>query len=182
MIAIIVPGNGNTDISENWFPYVKKELEKLGISVIAKNMPDPDLARKEYWIPFIEKEIMREKSAILIGHSSGAVAILRYLENHKALGAVIVGACYTHLGDEKEKLSGYYDGKWNWKEIKGNAKWIVQFASTNDPYIPIEEARYIRDKIDSEYHEYDDQGHFGADTGKKEFPEIIAAIKKHIKP
>lgn len=45
MKAMIVPGNGNTDISENWLPYLKRELEKLGIEVIAKDMPDQDLAR-----------------------------------------------------------------------------------------------------------------------------------------
>ena len=29
MKAMIIPGNGNTDINENWFPYVKNALEKL---------------------------------------------------------------------------------------------------------------------------------------------------------
>jgi hypothetical protein len=178
MQAIIIPGNGNTDISENWFPYIKGKLEKLGIEVIAKNMPDPDLARRLYWIPFIENELRKEKNPILIGHSSGAVAILRYLENHKALGAVIVGACYTDLGDEKEKISGYFDDEWQWDKIRKNVKWIVQFASTNDPYIPIKEARFIHDKTKSEYHEYNDQGHFGSDVGKKEFPEIVEIIRK----
>jgi hypothetical protein len=33
---MIIPGNGNADISEIWTPYVKMELEALGISVIAK--------------------------------------------------------------------------------------------------------------------------------------------------
>ncbi len=178
--AMIIPGNGNTDISENWFPYVKKNLEALGMRVIAKNMPDPDLARQSFWVPFIEKELKGYQNSILIGHSSGAVAILRYLENHKTLGAIIVGACHTDLGDEKEKKSGYFDDEWHWDKIKENAKWIVQFASTNDPYIPIEEARYIRDRINSEYHEYTDQGHFGSDVNKIEFPEIVEIIKKKV--
>lgn len=180
MKVMIIPGNGNTDISENWFPYVKKRLEELGIDAIAKNMPDPDLARRQFWIPFIEKEINGDENSILIGHSSGAVAILRFLENHKVLGAIIVGACYTDLGDEKEKLSSYYDDEWQWNKIKQNAKWIIQFASTNDPYIPIEEARFIRDKINSEYNEYKDQGHFSSDANKTEFPEIVEVIKRKL--
>jgi len=85
MKVMIIPGNGNTDISDNWFPYVKKGLEVIGIEVIAKNMPDAKLARRKYWIPFIEKNLGGEEDSILIGHSSGAVAILRYLENHKLL-------------------------------------------------------------------------------------------------
>lgn len=147
MKAMIIPGNGNRDISEIWFPYVKNNLEKLGFKVIAKNMPDADLARRKYWIPFIEKQLAGDENSILIGHSSGAVAILRFLEENKAFGAVIIGASYTDLGDKKEKLSGYFDGKNKWGKIKQNAKWIVQFASVDDPYIPIEEARFIKDNI-----------------------------------
>ena len=94
MKAIIIPGNGNTDITENWFQNVKSGLQKLGLDVIAENMPDPDLARKEYWLPFIKEKLSTE-DAILIGHSSGAVAILRYLEENKCKLAILVGACYT---------------------------------------------------------------------------------------
>ena len=173
---MIIPGNGNTDISENWFLYVKQSLEAMGLHVIAKNMPDPVLARKSFWIPFIEKEL-GTTDAILIGHSSGAVAILRYLENHRAKGAILVGACHTDLGDENERLSGYFSDPWQWKKIKRNADWIVQFASIDDPYIPIEEARHIHDELNTEYHEYADQGHFGGDVHKTEFPEIIQMIK-----
>jgi len=180
MKVMIIPGNGNSDISGEWFPYIKKELEKFGFEVIAKNMPDPDLARKEYWLPFIEENLEGEDDSILIGHSSGAVAILRYLENHKLKGAIIVGGYYSHLGDDKEKASGYFDSDWQWNRIKENAEWIVIYASRDDPYIPIEQPRFIRDNTNAEYHEFKDEGHMGADRKKKEFPEIITLIKKKI--
>lgn len=177
---MIIPGNGNTDISENWFPYVKKELEKSGIEVIAKNMPDPDVAREKYWLPFIEKEIGSGDDVILIGHSSGAIAIMRYLEDHSVKLAILVGACYTDLGDEKEKQAGYFNRPWQWDKIKKNAEKIIQFASTNDPYVPISEPHHIRDNLKTEYYEYNDQGHFGSDVGKTEFPEIIEIIKTNL--
>ena len=181
MRAIILPGNGNCDIASHWYLHVKKELENIGIGVIAENMPDANLARKEYWLPWIEEKSKGEDKLILIGHSSGAVAIMRYLENHKAEGAVLVGACYTDLGDEKEKASHYFDEPWQWKKIKQNTKWIILFASTDDRYIPIEEARFIKDKINPEYHEYTDQGHFSADTSNKvQFPELVDAVKKRL--
>src|SRR5258708_24943751 len=104
MHAIIIPGNNNTAISEVWYLQVKKELEKLGLDVIAKNMPDPNLARKQFWLPFIEEHVKDQSSSILVGHSSGAVAILRYLEENKAEGIVLVGASHTDLNDKKEKI------------------------------------------------------------------------------
>ena len=57
---------------------------------------------------------------------------------------------------------------------------MVLFASRNDPYIPISEALFIKDKLEPEYHEYNNEGHFGADVNKTEFPEIITVVKKFI--
>lgn len=174
--AIFIPGNGGGTPKDNWFPYLKIELEKLGIKVIDKDFPDNQLARKKYWLPFI-KELGADEHTILIGHSSGAVASMRYAENNKILGSALAGACYTDLGDENEKLSGYYNRPWVWEKIKSNQKWVVQFASTNDPWIPVQEARYIHEKLITQYFEFTDQGHFGGDYLKETFPELLEAIK-----
>ena len=114
MKVMIIPGNDNTLITSNWYLYAKEEFEKLGLEVIAENMPDPKLARKEIWIPFIKEKISNDEDAILIGHSSGATAILRFLEENKCKIAIIVGVYYSDLGDELEKKSGYFDEPWKW--------------------------------------------------------------------
>lgn len=173
---IIIRGNDNSVPDEIWFPYVKTELEKLGLKVINEEFPDPILAREKYWLPFI-KDLGADENTILIGHSSGAVAAMRFAEKNRILGSVLIGACYTDLGDENEKKSGYYNRFWEWETIKKNQQWIIQFASTDDPYIPIEEARYIQQKLQTEYYEYTDEGHFGVDKNKTTFPEIVKVIK-----
>jgi hypothetical protein len=66
-----------------------------------------------------------KEGSIVIGHSSGAVAALRLLEENKLLGAILVSACYTDLGDENEKRSGYYSTEWKWDQIRNNADFIV---------------------------------------------------------
>lgn len=178
---MILPGNGNDgdDITKNhWYSHVTEKLQELGVDVILENMPDPDIARMKYWIPFIEKHLQNEEG-ILIGHSSGAVAAMRYLEKHKLVGAVLIGACHTDLGIEKEKQAGYYDEPWNWDLIKKNSQWIIQFHSINDPFIPIEEARFVAKKLNTEYHELN-QGHFSRSEGKLEFPELIKELKKKL--
>jgi uncharacterized protein len=180
MKTILIPGNGGGTPQDHWLPYLERELSKLGIEVINKQFPDALLARKEYWLPFI-KHLGADEDTIIIGHSSGAVAAMRYVENNKLLGSVLVGACYTDLGEESEKKSHYYDEPWDWNAIKNNQKWIIQFASTDDPFIPIEEARNIHNNLDTEYYEYTDQGHFGHSAmPRKEFPELVEALKKKI--
>ncbi len=176
MKAMIVPGNNDASMDEIWYPYAKAELEKIGLRVIAKRMPDADLARMQYWLPFIEKEIGQGDDVILVGHSSGALAIMRYAQTHKVCGLVLVGACHTDGGDAKEKFSGYYDAPWEWDKIRKNTEWIVQFGSEDDPYIPLNEMRYVNDKLKTEYFEYSDRGHFM----DPEFPELVEAIRKKL--
>lgn len=177
---ILIHGNGGSTVSDNWFPSVKKELENLDFQVISKTFPDNKLARQKFWLPFLKNELHADKNTIIIGHSSGAVATMRFAEKNKIYGSILIGACYTDLGDEAEKQSGYYDNPWDWESIKNNQNWIEQFASIDDPYIPIDEARYIHEKLNTNYHEYNNRGHFSWDVGLKEFPELIDVIKKKL--
>ncbi len=174
--VIFIPGNGGGNTHDEWFPYVKKELEKLGAEVISPGeYPDAVLARMNVWLPYIEG-LGTDENTILLGWSSGAVALMRYAETHTILGSVLVAPCYTDLGLKDEKMSGYYDAPWQWDTIRNNQQWIVQFSSISDPVIPIEEARYIHHKLQSEYYEID-AGHF---YPKKEFPELLGSIKKYL--
>lgn len=174
--VILIHGNGGGTGEDNWFPYVKKELEKAGIEVLNPTFPDNKLARAEYWLPFI-KELGADENTILIGHSSGAIAAMRFAEKNQILGSVLVGGYYTNLGDEGEEQSGYFDSEWNWKKIKNNQKFIIQFNSKDDPWIPISEARCIHEKLNTEYYETETDGHFGGDKEYLEFPKLIEVLK-----
>lgn len=177
---LIIHGNHGSTIQDNWFPYLKNELEKLGGEVIAKTFPDNQLARESEWIPFIEQQLEGSENVVIIGHSSGAIAAMRYAETHRILGSVLVAGYYTDLGIPQEKQSGYFDRPWNWDKIKKNQQWILQFSSTNDPWIPIGEPRFVHEKLNTEYFEFNDMGHFGGDYHKASFPELLEALKEKI--
>lgn len=174
--VILIHGNGGGTVKDNWLPYAKRELEKLGIKVIAQDFPDPVLARSKYWLPFLKK-LGADENTILIGHSSGAIASMRFAERNKILGSVLIGTYYTDLNDENEKKSGYFGDSWNWEKIKNNQKWIIQFNSSDDPWVPIEEARFVHQKLNTEYYEYEHEGHFGADKHYPRFPKLVEVIK-----
>lgn len=180
MIKIVfVPGNGGATTQDNWFPSVKKSLEEAGFLVISSPFPDPNLARASYWIPFLHETLKVDHHTILVGHSSGSLAALRYSEQYPIQGSVLVGAYYTDLGIEKEKQSGYFNLPWDWQSIGQNQRWTVLFSSQDDPWIPIDQPRYIHKELNCEYHEFKNQGHFGGDYYKAEFPELVLAILRN---
>jgi uncharacterized protein len=51
--VILIHGNGNSKPTDNWLPYLKKELENLSLKVEAPQFPDAELARSSYWLPFL---------------------------------------------------------------------------------------------------------------------------------
>lgn len=180
--VIFIPGNGGGGPNDNWFPYLKAELEKLNIKVIASEFPDNYLARESYWIPFLKNELKADEQTVLVGHSSGAIAAMRFAEKDRLLGSVIVGAYHTDLGMTTEVESGYFNRPWDWSAIARNQKWIIQFASPSDPWIPIEEARYVHEKLNTEYHEIEGEGHFGGgDYVKRTFPELLTTLKTKLR-
>lgn len=177
---IFIHGNGGATASDHWFPWLKTQLLKFGVKVLAKTFPDNQLARQKIWLPFIEK-LGTDENTILIGHSSGGVAAMRYEQSHKIMGSALVSVNYTDLGDEGERASGYYNKPWLWDKIRKNQKWIIQFASKDDPYIPISQARHIHKKLKTEYYEFEDRGHFGDPSHETlEFKELLKAIKRRI--
>lgn len=174
--AILLHGNGRSTPNDNWLPFVKTELEKLGIEVIAPQFPDVPLAREEYWMPFLQA-LQPDEKTILIGHSTGAIAAMRYAEHSALFGSILVATYFTDLGIERETLSGYFNRPWQWNSIKNNQQWIAQFASVDDPWIPIAEPRFVHKQLNTEYYEFTDKGHFGGDYHKADFPELIQALK-----
>lgn len=113
--VILIHGNGQGSAKDQWFPYIKGKLEKLGVKVIDRDFPDLPLARAKYWLPFLKK-LGADKNTILIGHSSGAVAAMRFAEENKILGSILISACHTDLGDE------YGEEKWLLQEALELAK------------------------------------------------------------
>lgn len=180
--VIILHGNYGGTGQDAWIPWVKSELERAGLEVIAPTMPDNHEAKMSVWLPYLENVLRPDAETILIGWSSGAVAAMRYAEKHRVLGSVLVSAYHTDLGDALEKLGGWCEAPWDWEAIRGNQGWIVQFASTDDPMIPVDEPRMIRDCLQTDYAEIADGQHFGYPDPMPTFPLLVERILSHLHP
>lgn len=174
---IFIPGNGGGDTRTGFWPYLKGKFEEKDIQVISPGIyPDPIIASQEVWVPFIESFVLDEHT-ILIGHSTGAIAAMRIAEKHTLLGLVLISAYHSDLGLEMERQAHYFDTPWEFDAIKNNAEWIIQFASIEDELVPIEEARFVHEQIESEYYELSGYGHF---YPLDQLPEVGHAVLKKL--
>ena len=175
--VILIHGNGGGTAGDIWLPYLERELTAIGLNVINRTFPDNVKARARYWLPFLE-QLGAGEDTILVGHSSGAVAAMRYAETHRLLGSILVGVCHTDLGDGGEAASGYYRASWQWDQIRLNQQWIGIYQSTDDPLIPVAEARFVAAQLKCSYFEFTDRGHF---TDSREFPEVVQFVRRQLK-
>lgn len=175
---VIIPGNGAGDVTmANWYGWAKRKLNAIeNVKCDLRNMPDPITARESVWIPFMRDKMNCGDETIIIGHSSGAEAAMRFAERYKVKGIVVVSACVTDLGDENERASGYYSRPWDWDNIKRNTDWRVQFGSTDDPFIPWTEQQQVADGMTSELYKFEDKGHFMNTS----FPKLIEVLRKKL--
>ena len=174
--AILIHGNGGSTAADLWLPWVERSLTALGLAVTNVTFPDNVKARARYWLPFLD-ELGADERTILIGHSSGAVAALRYAETHRLLGSVLVGVCHTDLGDRFEAASGYYRAPWQWRKIRDHQEWVAIYSSSDDPHIPIAEPRFVAAQLGCSYFEFTDRGHF---TSSRELPEVVQFITRKL--
>ncbi|XP_067563433.1 serine hydrolase RBBP9 isoform X4 [Pseudorca crassidens] len=75
---------------------------------LCRTLPHDDqvTARESIWLPFMETELHCDEETIIIGHSSGAIAAMRYAETHRVCAIVLVSAYTSDLGDDNERASG----------------------------------------------------------------------------
>ena len=75
--------------ANNWFPWLKRELEQRGFLVSAPAMPHPRMPTIEDWVSHLSATVGKpDENTYLIGHSMGCQAIARYLERLPGLSAL----------------------------------------------------------------------------------------------
>ncbi|MBI2151440.1 serine hydrolase family protein [Candidatus Woesearchaeota archaeon] len=172
---------------ENWFPWLKKELEKCGCEVYVPQFPTPENQCLESWKTVFEnyKDKVTENS-ILIGHSIGATFLLHILENREETvkAAFLVAGFISPLKNAQfDELNTSFLKEMDWLKIQKNCKRTYVFHSDNDPYVPLKFGKELSEKLGIGVTIVKKAGHFNENIGYKEFPLLLDLIKRtaHLK-
>ncbi len=168
-----------------WYPYVKSELEKNGFEVVVPAMPDTDEPNLAKWLPKL-KEVAGDvdENTYFIGHSAGCITIMRYLEtlpDEKKIGGVVFVAGFTDDLGFKE-LKNFFTTAIDFEKIKSQARGFVDIVSDDDPFVPLDRADTLKEKLGADIIEKHNMKHFSGAVDEEEscleLPEVVDSILK----
>ena len=172
---------------ENWFPWMKAELEATKkCKVFVPQFPSPPgkPASVTAWFKVLKDyDKYIDENAILIGHSLGGIFTLRALEKlqHPLKATFLIG---TPIGvrpilnyDRDNIFSGF---SFDWTTIKLNSRHFVVFHSNNDPYVSLGNGEQLAKELGVELSFIPNAGHFNAKAGYTKFELLLDMVKKEL--
>ncbi|MFN8015691.1 MAG: alpha/beta hydrolase [Acidimicrobiia bacterium] len=182
--VVLIHGSfGSPD--ENWFPWLKSQLEKQNINVVVPQFPIEEEQSFDSWIETFKSEVGKVKETdVLVGHSIGVAFILGLLEHvdTRITGCVLVSGFMRTLGfnefDQVNKT--FIENKIDYQKIKKKSDHFIMLHGDNDPYVPIEYGNEIAENLNCQLIEIENGGHLNEAAGYKEFPLVLQHIQSCI--
>lgn len=162
-----------------WINWIAKKL-KNKYEVLNPDMPCEKNAKYEDWKIWFEKYIpfIKDKNPIIIGHSLGAIFLLKYFsENNfpkKVYQLHLFSPAVYDDGLGPEKLSTFKADIKIIKKIGKKCKELHLWHSKDDNVCLFNNSEIIKKNIPgANFHIFEDRGHFKQST----FPEVLKVIK-----
>ncbi len=172
---------------DDWFPWIKKELEKKGIRVRAFDMPNTGHPKVEEWVKHMEQNINPDdvdENTYFIGHSIGCQTILRYLEKlhkHKKVGGCVFVAGWfnlINLGSEELQIAHpWMTSLIHYERILDHCSNFLAIFSDNDPYVHLDEAEKFKERLGAKILITNGREHFN----ESEEPLVLRETLKFMK-
>lgn len=181
--AIIVHGAGSSP-EGNWFPWLKVELEKLRLSVIAPQFPTGEKQSLSSWMSeFGRWSSSVDSETIMIGHSIGSAFIFNFLEkNECSLGAAFLVAPFVgKLNNRFDPFNRTFaEHDFDWARINQRCRNFFIYSSDDDPYVPLEKGELLGAKLHARFKIVHGGGHMNSEFGYTRFPLLLGDIKTFI--
>ncbi len=187
MKAVIVHGSYASP-GDNWFPWLKSQIEDTGHEAIIPKFPTPVGQSLEAWRESFRLQVGRvDHKTILVGHSLGAGFILNLLDSQDAsnVAATFLIAGFTgKLGlPDYDKINETFVSKeFNWQRIKERGGACIVINGDDDPYVPLAKGKALADALSVSLVVVPGGGHLNAQSGYKSFPLLVDKIRPYLTP
>ena len=174
--------------NEPMLQWLKISLEEKSYEVFVPEMPEPAVPKIESWVGKLKEEVLPDKETILVGHSVGCQAVLRYLETLgeeiKIAGLVLI-APWMELNRqtiEEEGQEGIEIAKpWmetpiDFKKVKSRVGKVIAIFSDNDPFVPLNQKGLFEKELGAEIVVENGKGHFTVSDGIDRLLSALEAV------
>lgn len=179
-VVIVHGAFGNPQ--ENWFPWLKVQLEKDGYESIVPQFPTPENQNPKSWLAILDKAVQTfDENLVMVGHSLGPALILRKLELLESpikaafLVSPFIGA--LNLPDFDSVNAPFFVTPFNWEKIRKNSKKFSAYNGDNDPYVPLERGKEVARNLGIDLQVIKNGGHINAAAGYTKFEKLLQDIK-----
>ncbi len=172
---------------DNWFPWLKKELEnkKPNVEIHVFDMPNSEHPKIEEWVGYLEENIKDvDEHTYFIGHSIGCQTIIRFLEKlhkHKRIGGCIFVAGFfdlLNLEPEEFKIAHpWITSPIDSSRVLDHCNRFLALFSKDDPEVHIDEAKKFKEKFGAKIVIMDGKGHFEDEKQPELLNEVLRFIK-----
>ena len=170
---------------ENWFGWLKRELQDLNMDCHVPHFPTPEGQHLDRWLEIFDRDFQSliHGNTILIGHSLGAAFILRWLETHPCslASVILVGAFFGSVGNEKfdHINESFFRTPFDWTTIRERAQSFVSYYGTEDPYVTQETFDTIAHALQAKKMVIANAKHFNTASGYHQFPQLLDHLKQY---
>lgn len=162
----------------NFWPWLKRELEKEGHEVIIPTLPNPDEPDRDVWIQTLLDAVgTLDKNDVIVGHSLGAAVALRFLE--AAPARTTPHACILISPPwmiQDERFRGFFLTELDFEVIMWRASKFVVIHAKNDKVIPVAHGERYKNVFHARVLTPETGEHFQAE----EYPILIDTIRETI--
>jgi hypothetical protein len=185
MVNVIIIHGAYGSPKENWIPWLRKELVRIGCKVIVPKFPTPKGQSLRNWMKVLDKHKKQfGPDTVIVAHSLGPALVLRKLEKlDKPIRAVFLVAGFLGalgLPDFDGINASFFAKRFEWARIRRNAGRVFLYGSDNDPYVPIREEKEFARKLRTRLVMVKGAGHFNKKAGYVKFPRLLKDIKRII--
>ena len=186
-IAVIIHGSPHhptTDdlTSQHWLPWLRKQLEQRGYTVVMPAMPQPSTPDYESWKTALEQALGNNRltsTSLAVGHSAGGTFLIRYLlEQDVVIDALLLVAAARYPEGDGSPHSEAMGVMSDYPINHPVARRTLCLCSSDDAERIVRSARFFQEKLGSELLQASDRGHFMAKHGVTELTEGLDWLDK----
>jgi predicted alpha/beta hydrolase family esterase len=167
----------------NWFQWLKRQLEEKGLQVWLPQLPHAEQPSLCEWADSIHSNcpFTIDEQTLVVGRSSGAIlSLILAQQNNTPVGGVVAVSAFHDNSLNWEPNNRLFDVDFDWSAIKAKSGKLLFVHSDTDPYVPLDQAKYVADHCEAELIVIPGQGHFNLEQSPdyRTFPKLLEILEE----